>query len=41
MMEVNAALFGPILAMIIAVMIAEKAVSVCISMVGFVKSVLR
>lgn len=40
MMEVIAALIAPILAMIVAVMLTEKSVSVCISMVSFVKSLL-
>lgn len=40
MMEVSAALFAPILVLIILVMIAEKVVSVALSMVGFVRNLL-
>ncbi len=40
MTEVTVALFTPILIMILAVMLIEKAFMVCINMVSFVKSLL-
>lgn len=40
MTEVIAALFAPVLVMIVMVMISEKAFMVCLNMVGFVKSLL-